>query len=269
MTTNIRPQLDTVSIALDGDVAIVKINRTEKANAVGGGVMPDLLTAFTWALNDASVKVVVFSGEGRFFSAGMDLVGIPGDGPVLPDAGIAVMSELHELLINADRVLVAAVNGPAVGWGNSCLALFDLVYSVPDAYFFTPFVKWGLCAEACSSVTFAKIMGRQKAAAIILAGDCMTALELESLGLITKILPKDNFMAQVLEITRRIAKQPAGSFMFNKQLMMIPYRAELLAANERECEGLRQRGRTSEPRNAIKAFKRKQAAKRKGTKSKL
>ena len=69
------------------------------------------------------------------------------------------MSELHELLINADRVLIAAVNGPAVGWGSSCLALFDLVYSVPDAYFFTPFVKWGLCAEACSSVTFARSPG--------------------------------------------------------------------------------------------------------------
>ena len=263
------PQLETVLAALEGDVAVIKINRTGKANAIGGGVMPDLLTAFTWALIDTSAKVVVFTGVGRFFSAGMDLVGIPDDGPVLPDAGIAVMSELHELLINADKVLIAAVNGPAVGWGNSCLALFDLVYSVPDAYFFTPFVKWGLCAEACSSVTFARLMGRQKAAAIILAGERMTAKELESLGLITKILPKDNFMAQVLEIARRIAKQPAGSLAFNKQLMMIRYRAELLAANERECEGLRQRGRTSEPREAIKAFEREQGAKRKDKESKL
>ena len=263
------PQPKTVSTALEGDVAIVKINRTENANAIGDGVMPDLLSAFKWALNETSVKVVVFSGEGRFFSAGMDLVDLPLDGPVLPDAGIAVMSELHELLINADKVLIAAVNGPAVGWGNSCLALFDLVYSVADAYFFTPFVKWGLCAEACSSVSFARIMGRQKAAAIILAGERMTAKELESLGLITKILPKDNFMGEVLKIAMRIAKQPAGSLAFNKQLMMIPYRAELLAANERECEGLRQRGRTSEPREAIKAFGREQGAKRKDKTSKL
>ena len=194
------PQLKTVSTALEGVVAIIKINRIENANAIGDGVMPDLLSAFKWALNDTSVKVVVFSGEGRFFSAGMDLVALPRDGPVLPDAGIAVMSEFHELLINADKVLIAAVNGPAVGWGSSCLALFDLVYSVPDAYFFTPFVKWGLCAEACSSVTFARIMGRQKAAAIILAGERMTAKELEGLGLITKILPKDNFMGEVLKI---------------------------------------------------------------------
>lgn len=47
---------------------------------------------------------------------------------------------MHKLLINAEKVLIAAVNGPAVGWGTSSIALFDLVYSVPDAVFFTPFV---------------------------------------------------------------------------------------------------------------------------------
>jgi Delta3-Delta2-enoyl-CoA isomerase len=97
------------------------------------------------------------------------------------------------------------VNGPAAGYGTSSIALFDLVYAVPDAYFFTPFVKWGLCCEGCSSVTFSRIMGYQKAASLILAGDRLTAQELDNAGLITKILPKETFMNDVLTIARKIA----------------------------------------------------------------
>ena len=161
---------------------------------------------------------------------------------------------MHKLLINTDNILIAAVNGPAVGWGTSSIALFDLVYSVPDAFFFTPFVKWGLAAEACSSFTFARIMGRQKAASLILATERMTAQELESAGMITKILPKDYFLDSVMGIAHRIAKLPPGSLLHNKRLMMASIRNELLAANDRECQALRERARTNEPRDAVKAF---------------
>lgn len=123
--------------------------------------------------------------------------------------------------------------------------------------------KWGLCAEACSSVTFQRIVGRQKAASLILAGEKMTAQELESTGFISKILPKENFIEEVLTIARRVAAQPVGAVRFNKRLMMEPIRAELLAANERECQGLKERGRTTEPREAITAFKLEQEEKRK------
>ena len=173
---------------------------------------------------------------------------------------------MHITLINSEKVLIAAVNGPAVGYGTSSVGLFDLVYAVPDAFFFTPFVKWGLAAEACASVTLQRALGRQKAAALILGGERMTAQELETAGLITKILPKETFMKDVMAIARKVAAQPPGAVAHNKRLMMAPIKEELLAANERECEALRQRGRTSEPRDAIKAFEREQATKRKGAK---
>ena len=147
------------------------------------------------------------------------------------------------------------------------MGLCDLVYSVPDGVFFTPFVKLGVCAEAGSSVTFMRIMGRQKASAMILAGERMTAQELESAGLITKILPKEGFMDEVMKIARRIAAQPAGSLEFNKRLMMEPIRGELLAANERECQGLRDRCRTSEPIEAVRAFENDEKARKGGQKS--
>ena len=94
----------------------------------------------------------------------------------------------------------------------------------------------------------------------------MTPQELESVGLITKVLPKDGFLDEVMNIARRIAAQPPGALAFTKNLMMHSIRDELLAANERECQGLRERSRTSEPREAIAAFEREQKQKRESQK---
>ncbi|KEF59497.1 uncharacterized protein A1O9_04341 [Exophiala aquamarina CBS 119918] len=186
----------------------------------------------------------------------MDLVDSVFDdnGQALMDESFDILGKYHELIINTNKILIAAVNGPGVGYGASSIALFDLVYAVPDAYFFTPFVKWGLCAEACSSVTFARSMGRQKAAALLLADERVSAHELERAGLITKIIPSENFLPDVLKVAHRIARLPPRSLAFNKELMMRPLKQELLDANEAEVAGLKMRFRDSEPKDAIRAF---------------
>lgn len=166
-------------------------------------------------------------------------------------------------MIKSNKVLVTAVNGPAPGWGTSSLALADLVYASPDAFFFTPFVQWGICAEACSSITFARIMGHQKASALILAGERMTARELENAGLVTKVIPKENFLDNVLNNCYRIAKLPTEALKYNKSLLMRTSRQDLLDANERELQGLRERVKSQEALSAVKAFAVEQERKRK------
>jgi peroxisomal 3,2-trans-enoyl-CoA isomerase len=157
-------------------------------------------------------------------------------------------------MINSSKVLVTAVNGPAPGWGTTSLALADLVYASPNAVFFTPFVQLGIAAEACSTVTFSKIMGHQKAASLLLAGDKMTASELENVGLVTKVLPMENFLESVLQICYRIASQPPEALTLNKGLLMRTSRQELLDANEIELGLLRERARSQETRAAVDVF---------------
>ena len=119
-----------------------------------------------------------------------------------------------------------------------------------------------MCCEGCSSVTFARVMGHQKASALIFAGDRLTAKELDNAGLVTKILPTSTFMEDVLMIAQRIASYPAGALKFNKNLIMKPVRASLSEANRIECEGLLQRGKTTESKEAIKDFHVEQSRKR-------
>lgn len=133
------PKLETILCSVDDDLAIIRYNRPANANALDARTMRDIREALTWA-DGADAKVVLLTGEGKFFSAGMDLVGIPDDGPVLSDESVETLrlgvvhrhahwsadrsfSEVHKLLINTKKVFIAAVNGPAVGWGTASIAI--------------------------------------------------------------------------------------------------------------------------------------------------
>ena len=109
-------------------------------------------------------------------------------------------------------------------------------------------------------------MGRQKASALILADQRMSAQELERAGLITKILPAKDFLPQVLKIADRIGKLPPQTLRLNKELMMKPLKQDLLDANAAEVILLRQRAREHESKDAIKAFGISQQAKKQGAK---
>ena len=171
-------------------------------------------------------------------------------------------SEYNDQLINCTKPLIAAVNGPAVGYGTSTLALFDIVYSVPHAYFFMPFVKWGLVAEGASSISFAATMGYQKAAWLILTGEKVGAAELESTGLISKILPEKNFLQAVLEKAKLLAQSPSGTLKVNKEIIRAPTRRALLSANKRECEVLKRQLAGEESKVAVRAFAAEQEKKK-------
>ncbi|KAH8805059.1 ClpP/crotonase-like domain-containing protein [Xylogone sp. PMI_703] len=259
-----------VELTSDRKVAIVKYNRPQSGNSLRPEVLADMLAAFKWVDNHPDVRVIIQTGTGKFFSTGMDLD--VDNSSSSPSLGFSPGSDFHEMnriLILSEKVLIAAVNGPAVGYGVSSLGLFDLVYSVPDAYFFTPFVKWAMAAEGASSFAFPKLMGHQKTANLFLAGDRITAQEASQLGLVSKILEKDNFLGAVMEIAERIAQSPPGSLRATKRLMKAPVLQDLLDANDRECDVLQNERRGSDEYwEAIKKFKVEQEA-RKKLKSKI
>jgi Delta3-Delta2-enoyl-CoA isomerase len=239
-----------------GHVALVTYNRPQSGNSLHPQMLADLAAAWRWVDGQPSIRVVVQSGAGKFFNTGMELL----DSNGMSFARGSDFHEINRILILSDKILIAAVNGPAAGYGVSSLALYDLVYSVPDAYFFTPFVKWGMAAEGGSSVSFPRLMGHQKAASLFLAADHIGALEAERLGLVSKILPKDGFLERVIQIAGTIAQSAPGSLRATKEQMRQPVRQDLLEANDRECDLLhRERYGSAEYQAAVERFR---AAKR-------
>lgn len=241
-------------------MALVKYNRPQSGNSLLPKMLSDMVSAMTWVNNQSEVYIIVQSGAGRFFNTGMELANSDG-------MSFAIGSDFHELnriLIVSEKILIAAVNGPAVGYGVSSLALYDLVYSVPDAYFFTPFVKWGMAAEGASSFSFPRLMGHQRAAGLFLAGERITAQEAQVLGLVNKVLPEDNFLQGVVEIAKRMSQSPPGSLISTKKLMKEPVTQDLLNANDGECRIIHtERYGFKEYEKAIKQFKIEQSHKHK------
>lgn len=163
-------------------------------------------------------------------------------------------SAYHKVLITTDKILIAAINGPGIGYGLTSIALFDFVYSVPTAYFFVPFVKWGLCSEACSSFTLPHFLGRQRASSLLLAQERISADELRDAGLVSRIVAPCDLMTEVMGLATNLAKSPNDSLAVNKRLMMIPLRENLLKANETELGALRERARSKEAKMALRSF---------------
>jgi Delta3-Delta2-enoyl-CoA isomerase len=153
------------------------------------------------------------------------------------------------------------------GIGVTTLGLNDLVYSVPHATFHTPFMRWGLAAEGCSSFTFPTLLGHQKAAALLIAGEKMTADELFIAGMVSKVIPADGFLDAVLEIADRMAGYSQTAIFTTRELLRRKLRNELHEANLREVQALRERNANNDALPNIIAFieenKAKQEKKRK------
>lgn len=257
------PSLEFMKLEIypESGTALLKYNRPSSGNSLHPKLLKDAVTAMHWIESQQNIRVVVVTGEGKFFCTGMELLELDGEG-----MSFATGSDFHELnrtFILSKKILIAAVNGPAAGFGTSSLALFDLVYAVPDAYFFTPFVKWGMAPEGASSFSFPRMMGHQRAASLFLAGDRITAQVAHDVGLVSKIMPKEDFLAQVMEIARRITDSPPESLSVTKELMKAPVRQDLLEANDRECTLIHnERYGFSEFQDAVATFRIQQEQKR-------
>jgi peroxisomal 3,2-trans-enoyl-CoA isomerase len=209
----------------------IKLNRPSSGNSLHPTLVHELLSALRTADRDPAVRIIILTGNGRFFCTGMDLLNeqelsfAPGDD----------FHQLNKILITTEKILIAAVNGPAIGFGATVLALCDLVFAVPDAYFFTPFVKWGMVPEAGSSVSFLKLMGHQRAALLCLTGERIGAEEARNLGLVSKVLPAEGFLEKVGEVAEGLAAAPVGSLLQTKRLLKETTTKDLLDANDREC----------------------------------
>jgi peroxisomal 3,2-trans-enoyl-CoA isomerase len=155
------------------------------------------------------------------------------------------------------------VHGAAIGWGCTQLFNFDLVYAHPQAFFQTPFMALGFAPEGQSSYSFPKVMGKQHANRLLLAGDRVTAHEMYVSGLVTQVLgtPGDSaadFLGQVSEIGKRIGEFSGESLKMAKALVNRPtVLAEQREAGMREAESLKVRLNSPETIAMVAGFGKK------------
>ena len=179
-----------VKVCRRGCILVAALDRPRVRNAFHDDLYLDLVDLLQEVADDSSIHALVLTGNGEFFSSGADVKGTSfqprpeGRNTLQLPAGRFMMA-----LIRFPKVLVAAVQGPAVGIAVTLLLHCDLVLCTPNATFWAPFTRLALVPELCSSVTFAERMGLAKANELLLLGKQIDAQKAYDWNLCSQVVP--------------------------------------------------------------------------------
>ncbi|KYQ58211.1 Peroxisomal 3,2-trans-enoyl-CoA isomerase [Trachymyrmex zeteki] len=165
---------------LENGIQKVVLNKPAKKNAFSFQMYKELKMLLNESAKNNEVLIFVLTANGDFFSSGND-ISASMESPL--DLTFETVKELIDTIIMYPKLLIAIVNGPAIGIAATILGIFDIVYASDKAYFQTPFSSLGLIAEGCSSYTFPRLLGHSKAGDMLYLGYKMNAQEAKQRGL--------------------------------------------------------------------------------------
>ena len=217
-----------------GAVATVTLNRPDALNALTRASRRALAQDLQALSGDATVRCVVLTGAGRAFCAGQDLRE--------PDALVDVETTIRETYVplvealsEMPKPVIAAVNGAAAGAGLSLALACDLRYLAEDAVLMMAFSNIALVPDCGGSWFLPQIVGYARAFELAATGRRVGAEEALELGLVQRVLPRDDVLPQAQELAAQLAARPTLALAWTKRLMRDAQGGELAAAMETEA----------------------------------
>jgi enoyl-CoA hydratase/carnithine racemase len=240
-----------IIVANDGPIRTVRMNRTEKKNALTLAMYDAMASEIEDAGANEQIRCLLIAGAPNAFCAGNDLnefVAMAKSGGL----GAPIVRFLHALA-RCEKPLVAAVGGAAVGVGTTMLLHCDQVIASENSMLSTPFVSLGLAPEAASSLIAPQLMGHARAFALLVMGKPLSAQEAMSAGIVNAVVPSAELEARALDAARDIAALPPRSVTTSRRLMRGPVE-QVLARIDEEVECFRERLASPEAQAAFEAF---------------
>jgi len=222
-----------ISVRDEGAVRFVRIDRPEKKNALTLAMYEALTDALKGAQTNEACRVVVLEGHPGVFTAGNDIGDFMQNPPTGQDSAVF---RFLLALVDFEKPIVAAIDGPAVGVGTTLLLHCDIVLASSRAKFSMPFVNLGLVPEGASSLLLPQIAGRATANYWLLTGEPFDAESALRAGLVSHVFAPEALEANVRRIAEGLAKKPAEALRLSKQLLRGPQRAAVREALAREGE---------------------------------
>jgi 2-(1,2-epoxy-1,2-dihydrophenyl)acetyl-CoA isomerase len=250
-----------VETSADG-VRMITLDRADKLNAVNGALAASLSSAVAHAAAEDAVRVVVITGAGRAFCAGLDL----SEPPSLPTATrverldpYAWVGTWVRTILGCDKPVIAAVNGPAAGAGFGLALACDVRLVATSARMTAGYVRRGLSPDAGVSWLLPRHVGLARASDILLTGRDVDAAEAERIGLAAHIVADASFADGVREYASRLAAGPPLAQALTKRLLARSLDTTLDAALRDELVYIKQCFATADVAEAIAAFRQKRA----------
>lgn len=205
-----------------GAVRVITLNRPQRLNALNEAMKDDLVAALAAADADDSVAAVVLTGAGRAFSSGADLERFTA---LYKDGSFAAMERFTDLrfpraVAGFSKPMIAAINGPAVGWGFTLPLMADIRICSTEARFMAGFVRVGVTPEFGSSVLLPRIIGLGRAMELVLTAREVLPEEAKSMGLVSQVCEPDNLLERACELCTTIAAYPRPAVKMAKAILL-------------------------------------------------
>ena len=252
--------MDTPLVLVSTTVSVttLTLNRPAALNSFTSAMNAQLLQALNAAADDATVRCVVITGQGRAFCAGQDL----GDPAAAPGADLgALLSTHYKPLVQRLRSMpvpvMAAVNGVAAGAGASLALCCDLVIAGRSASFIQAFSKIGLVPDTGGTWLLPRLVGQARALGLFMLGDKLPAAEAAAMGMIWQCVDDDALQATVQALAERLARMPSAALVATRKAMADAQGMSLEGAVDLEAQLQKTLGTSHDYLEGVDAFRNK------------
>ena len=212
--------MSSIEFQLSNQVAYITLNRPDKLNSFNREMAMLLQQRLDDCSTDKSIRAVVITGSGKAFSAGQDLGEVTDpDGQGMKRILAEHFNPIVQKIRNLTKPVIAAVNGVAAGAGANIALCCDIVIASASASFIQAFSKIGLIPDSGGTFLLPRLIGFQKASAIMMLGDKITAIEAERIGMIYKCVEEEIFKTEIERIATALSIMPTKALAFTKQAL--------------------------------------------------
>jgi enoyl-CoA hydratase/carnithine racemase len=241
---------DNVIITRTDGVLEIRLNRSEKKNALTREMYDAMADAFAQVDASPTLRVALLTGSGDTFTSGNDIADFQARASGKREISA---SRFLPTIASMQKPLIAAVNGAAIGVGTTMLMHCDLIVAARSARFVMPFTSLGLVPEAASSLLFPRLLGHQRASALLLLGEPLDAATAHEWGFVNRVVDDVALLQTAYEIAHRLASLPPQAVRLTKHLIRHGA-SDLTRRMEEELTLFRERLGSPEAAEAFRAF---------------
>jgi len=212
---------NSILLKIENKIAFITLNRPDVFNSFNREMALSLQQVIENCKDDTNVRAMVITGNGKAFCAGQDLKEVtdpdlnPGFRKILEEHYNPIIQKIRTI----EKPIIAAVNGVAAGAGANIALACDIVLASENASFIQAFSKIGLIPDSAGTFFLPRLIGFQKASALMMLGDKVSAVEAEKLGMIYKVFAPENFLEEVNKLAETLAEMPTKAIGLTKRLL--------------------------------------------------
>lgn len=244
-----------IQYSFKAGTATITLNRPSVFNSFNREMSLALQERLREIGQNEAVRAVLITGEGKAFCAGQDLAEATGENAMeISEIVDQHYNPIVTLIRQLEKPVVAAVNGVAAGAGANIALACDVVVAKESASFIQAFSKIGLIPDSGGTFFLPRLIGLQRASALMMTGDKVSAKEAQEMGMIYKVFADDAFEREVADLLVKLAQMPTRGLAYTKALLNKSFDSTLEEQLQHESDYQNRAGKTEDFKEGAQAF---------------